>query len=127
MSDLTEIIRRGTELGMSPDTVVKLIEEEQRLIRDKADREERAARDKADREERAAEREFKKLEMEIIEADKRRAHELTLADKRSSSESVTTASESATKVYEGLKLPIFNDGQDDIDSYIWDPRYEAVH
>nr|XP_027212198.1 uncharacterized protein LOC113805404 [Penaeus vannamei] len=64
------IMKEAQALGMDSEQVSKLIQEEQK-----------SAKEKADREERAAERELKRY-------------------------------------YEGLKLPTFNDGQDDIDSYL---------
>lgn len=66
---LTDIVREAQALGMVPGVVRQLVEGEQKLTEDKAEREECAA-----------EREIKKLELESKEAEKRRAHESCLAE-----------------------------------------------
>ncbi|XP_037802989.1 uncharacterized protein LOC119597483 [Penaeus monodon] len=120
MSSLVDILREAQALGISPDAVQQLVEEEQKL-----------AKDKAEREERAAERELKKLELELKEAEKRRAHESYLAELRSPGERIETVDVDASanksvnaNLYDGLRLPTFNDGQDDIDSYLL--RFERL-
>jgi len=103
MSSLVDILREAQALGISPDAVQQLVEEEQKL-----------AKDKAEREERAAERELKKLELELKEAEKRRAHESYLAELRSPGERIETVDVDASanmsvnaNLYDGLRLPTF--------------------
>ena len=79
MSSISEILTSAQTLGLSSEAVERLVEQELKLIKDKAEREERNA-----------ERELKKLELETgeaekvrDEAEKVRKHELELAQIRS--------------------------------------------
>ncbi|XP_069992741.1 uncharacterized protein [Penaeus vannamei] len=112
MSYIVDIMKEAQALGMDSEQVSKLIQEDQK-----------SAKEKADREERAAERELKRCQLQSEEADKQRAHDKSMAELRlqnafeGNSNSVLGNNDSL-QIYEGLKLPTFNDGQDDIDSYL---------
>ncbi|XP_069990681.1 uncharacterized protein [Penaeus vannamei] len=112
MSYIVDIMKEAQALGMDSEQVSKLIQEEQK-----------SAKEKADREERAAERELKRCQLQSEEADKQRAHDKSMAELQlqnafeGNSNSVLGNNDSL-QIYEGLKLPTFNDGQDDIDSYL---------
>ena len=122
MSSISEILTSAQTLGLSSEAVERLVEQELKLIKDKAEREERNA-----------ERELKKLELETgeaekvcDEAEKVRKHELELAQIRST-QNVSPTSRNPNPmlpVYEGLKMPTFNEGQDEIDSYLL--RFERL-
>ena len=122
MSSISEILALAQSLGLSPEAVERLVDQELRLIKDKAEREDRNA-----------DRELKKLELETgeaekvrEEAEKVRKHELELAQIRSTQDVSSTSRNpsSMLPVYEGLKMPTFNEGQDEIDSYLL--RFECL-
>ncbi|XP_069985589.1 uncharacterized protein [Penaeus vannamei] len=107
----THIMKEAQALGMDSEQVSKLIQEEQK-----------SAKEKAGREERAAERELKRCQLQSEEADKQRAHDKSMAELRLQNafegNSNSVLGNDSLQIYEGLKLPTFNDGQDDIDSYL---------
>ncbi|XP_069973556.1 uncharacterized protein [Penaeus vannamei] len=103
---LLEILEKAQSLGLSGDLAHELIEKQHQ----------------AEREERAAEREVKKMELEFAEAEKRRAHELELAKIQSGPNG--NHSNPHAPMFEGLRLPTFADGQDDLDSYL--QRFERL-
>ncbi|XP_047480167.1 uncharacterized protein LOC125032798 [Penaeus chinensis] len=106
MKSVTDTLREAQALGLNPEAVERLLEQEQ-------------ARE--EREERASEREMKKIELELAEADKRRSHELAMAQLAcSNAESKSTS----LQMYDNLRLPTFHDGQDEIDSYL--QRFERL-
>ena len=140
MSSISNIMDKAQSLGMSPEAVERLVEQELKLQKDNSDRDAR----NADRTERMLIAEFKEKESARVEAEnaraeahaeaekvraeaeKVRAHEIQMAQLRAStgSSASTTSSNPLITVYEGLKLPTFNDGQDDIDSYLL--RFERL-
>ncbi|XP_069972952.1 uncharacterized protein [Penaeus vannamei] len=103
---LVEILEKAQSLGLSGDLAHELIEKQHQ----------------AEREERAAEREVKKMELEFAEAEKRRGHELELAKIQSGPNG--NHSNPHAPMFEGLRLPTFADGQDDLDSYL--QRFERL-
>ncbi|XP_063584731.1 uncharacterized protein LOC134762284 [Penaeus indicus] len=103
---LLEILEKAQSLGLSGDLAHELIEKQHQ----------------AEREERAAEREVKRMEMEYAEAEKRRAHEIELAKIQSGPNG--NHSNTNAHMFEGLRLPTFADGQDDLDSYL--QRFERL-
>ncbi|XP_047492523.1 uncharacterized protein LOC125041545 isoform X1 [Penaeus chinensis] len=106
MKSVTDTLREAQALGLNPEAVERLLEQEQ-------------ARE--EREERASEREMKKIELELAEADKRRSHELAMAQLAcSNAESKSTS----LQMYDNLRLPTFHDSQDEIDSYL--QRFERL-
>ncbi|XP_047481664.1 uncharacterized protein LOC125034066 [Penaeus chinensis] len=111
---LVDILEKAQALGLSADVVHDLLEKQHQIDKDKADRLERSA-----------ERETRRLELEYHEAERRRAHELELAKiKHSSSNELDSNSRSNSHMFEGLRLPTFADGQDDLDSYL--QRFERL-
>ncbi|XP_047483006.1 uncharacterized protein LOC125035006 [Penaeus chinensis] len=111
---LVDILEKAQALGLSADVVHDLLEKQHQIDKDKADRLERSA-----------ERETRRLELEYNEAERRRAHELELAKiKHSSSKELDSNSRSNSHMFEGLRLPTFADGQDDLDSYL--QRFERL-
>ncbi|XP_063603234.1 uncharacterized protein LOC134779162 [Penaeus indicus] len=103
---LLEILEKAQSLGLRGDLSHELIEKQHQ----------------AEREERAAEREVKRMEMEYAEAEKRRAQEIELAKIQSGPNG--NHSNTNAHMFEGLRLPTFADGQDDLDSYL--QRFERL-
>lgn len=87
----------------------------------------------AEREERCAEREQRKLEIDqkrhesdLVEVEKVRAHELRLTELNSvaGANGVQNSSNQGNTLFHDLKLPTFNDNQDDINSFLL--RFERI-
>ena len=108
MSQLLDILERAAALGLSGEAAQQLVVKEQELVQEKADREERAA-----------DREFKRLQIQADEAEKQRQHDLQIAHLKK-----TDPSSNKKPYFEGLKLPKFDEGEDEFDSYL--QRFERL-
>ncbi|XP_037801935.1 uncharacterized protein LOC119596676 [Penaeus monodon] len=120
MAQLLEIIERARALGLSGEAAEKLIVKEQEMLKERVDREERVA-----------ERELRKLELESAEADKQRveaekqrAHELLIANSGSNRAQEVSSNSAGLPYLEGFKLPLFTDGEDELDSFL--QRFERL-
>ena len=108
MSHLIAILERAASLGLSGEAAQQLVVKEQELIQEKADREERLA-----------DRELKKVQFQADEAEKQRKHELQIAQLKKND-----TSSNKKPYFEGLKLPKFDEGEDEFDSYL--QRFERL-
>ncbi|KAK4324766.1 hypothetical protein Pmani_004606 [Petrolisthes manimaculis] len=125
-------MKTAHSLGMSPEAIEKLVQQEICLQKDKAEREERyAERDQRKLEleqeqlvvgQRRHESDHAEAEKARVEAAEVRAHELRLAELHSAAGS--NHNPGNTTMFHDLKLPIFNDNHDDIDSFLL--RFERI-
>lgn len=97
-------MKQANEAGLTPEDIRVLVAKEEE-------------RHKFEGEEGQREREFRKLELE--EADTRRAHELTIAAVQSTSERRENS-----EMFSKLKLPQFQEGEDEIDDFLI--RFESL-
>ncbi|KAK4309527.1 hypothetical protein Pmani_018837 [Petrolisthes manimaculis] len=124
-------MKTAHSLGMSPEAIEKLVQQEICLQKDKAEIEERYA----EKEQRKLELEQEQLvvgqrrhesdhaeaEKARVEAAEVRAHELRLAELHSAAGS---NHDPGNTMFHDLKLPTFNDNHDDIDSFLL--RFERI-
>ncbi|XP_042882240.1 uncharacterized protein LOC122259492 [Penaeus japonicus] len=120
MAELLEILERARALGLSGEAAEKLIVKEQEMLKERADREERVA----DRELRKLELETAESDKQRAEAEKQRAHELLLAQSNLNKIQEVSSNKTNLPYFEGLRLPIFTDEDDELDSYL--QRFERL-
>lgn len=117
--NLIELVEQAKVAGFTPVDINLLVAKEEEIHKKEDEREERQKeRDVKTLELEAIEAE-KERERQTLEAEKQRAHELALANLKLETREPNQSNDS----YPGLRLPHFQDGEDEIDDFL--KRFDA--